>query len=153
MVVTLLLLFLMNIEIDTALLLGNSKKWRNQLGSNVTLLMTVPDSEGFGRLSGVYETAVVSKQEENERPPSTPLFGTYRRLADGVLLSFIVQWRFKNAKSGELTHSTTSWTGKYFNETPLQFETTWQLLSDTSQAQLWSSVRTNKDVFTLVEDV
>ena len=123
-------------NVKDSILDGN---WKNTLGSNVTFKAV------DGMITGHYQTAVVSG-EKSDLPPVTPLFGTYQATADGLLVTFNVQWVFSD-KLGNTKQSATTWIGKLYFSTPTVFDTTWLLLSDKEAPQAWSSVTTNKDTF------
>jgi len=132
-------------------------KWTNDLGSTVKFILT-PKTDTFGEtqsarnlfgdsgdINGYYQTKVVSNSGSNEIPKQTALFGTYRKVEDGYLLTFNVQWIVVK-KDGKTTYSTTTWIGKYFSSLN-HFTAKWYLLSDTSKEDEWSNTRIGSDRF------
>lgn len=119
--------------------------WRNELGSNVTFKLDK------GLITGTYQTAVVSNSKKNEVPPPSQLYGSYRIVEDGILLTFAVQWEFKDKTTDELKYSTTSWIGKFYLEDKNTFVTSWTLLGNNAKKDGWSNYNMNQDRFTKVE--
>jgi hypothetical protein len=126
--------------------------WINELGSNVSFQLN------YGMITGVYQTAVVSKPEKNDVPLKTNLFGTYQEVPNGLLITFNVQWKFTDkmtryvgstskSLTKEVKHSTTTWIGRWYATYPSELDTTWILQSDKPVAESWSSVTINKDKF------
>jgi len=140
-----ILLFFLVTATKTARKMDNliNGNWTNTLGSKVTLVAQ------SGLLQGEYQTAVVSNVEQNELPDTTPLSGTYQVTDDGLLITFNVQWRFKD-REGKLKQSTTTWAGKLYHKKPDSFSATWLLVSDASLADGWGNTRVNVDTFTKV---
>jgi len=100
------------------------------------------------RLRGEYQTAVVSETDENNVPPPSQIYGTFRDTHDGVLVAFNVQRRFTSRL--RVDDSVASWSGKLFRSSPAQFGTTWILVKNNEHEDVWSNVVTNRDVFTRV---
>ena len=133
-----------NVSATSDYITGN---WTNQLGSNVTFKC----SDGI--ITGTYNTAVVSNKNKNEIPPPTPLYGTYQNVLDGILLTFAVQWKFQNFKTGEYVYSTTTWNGKFYLSDLNNFKTLWILRSNTNKLEEWSGFMVNQDIFTRVTNL
>jgi hypothetical protein len=115
---------------------GLSGDWYNQLGSKTTLI-----ADGSGGLSGTYCSAVGTAQDfyiltgrYDADPPSDK----------GVSVGWVVTWR--NSKLN--AHSTTTWSGQYFDGGNERILTQWLLTSSTAPSDVWSSTNIGNDTFT-----
>ncbi|XP_015922245.1 uncharacterized protein [Parasteatoda tepidariorum] len=108
--------------------------WRNQLGSNMTIIHRTN-----GKITGEYSTAVESKL--NAAVVTSNITGTFTSLDDGSLLSFTVL--FNRGKS------LTTWVGQCLvcDDEEVLF-TSWVLRSYIQKSpDRWMSTRVNQDVF------
>ena len=116
--------------------------WKNELGSTMTLKQ-VDD----WTLSGEYRTAV----SRSGKSLSANFFvGSYQRTLKGYILTLNAQWEY--TVKGEVKQSCTAWSGQVWNENSDQMVCTWILTSAVDPDDAWSSVTTNKDIFTRVPD-
>lgn len=112
--------------------------WYNQLGSKMTLI-----ADESGGLSGKYNSAV-GKAEDfyvltgrfDVSPPSNK----------GVSVGWVVT--FRNSKLN--AHSTSTWSGQYFDGDE-RILTHWLLTSSTDSSSVWNSTNIGHDTFTRKE--
>jgi hypothetical protein len=110
--------------------------WYNQLGSTMTLI-----ADKNGGLSGKYNSAVGNAQDfyiltgrfDASPPPD-----------EGVSLGWVVT--FRNSKLN--AHSTTTWSGQYFDGSDERIITHWLLTSSTPPSVGWKSTNLEHDIFT-----
>jgi hypothetical protein len=114
-----------------------SGTWYNELGSKMILAV-----DGAGGLSGSYYSAVGDAQDfyilagrYDNAPPS----------GAGTSLGWAVT--FYNNKNN--AHSTSTWSGQYFNDASGErILTNWLLTSSTPAASVWNSTNIGNDTFT-----
>lgn len=117
-------------------------KWKNQLGSTVSL-KAGPD----GILTGTYTTAVSS----NGTSLTEPVHGSYRPCEDETkaTVALNVQWQYRDAEGGS-HESVAVWAtvadwNDGFEPKEIRFSTIWLLAS--ADAPKWRSIATNQDDF------
>jgi hypothetical protein len=114
--------------------------WYNQLGSEMNL--TADDNGG---LSGTYNSAVGDAVDSyilaGRFDSSPPTDGS------GVSVGWAVS--FFNNVVKDPPHSTSTWSGQYFNDTHGErILTNWLLTSSTDLSSVWDSTKTGHDTFT-----
>jgi hypothetical protein len=113
-----------------------SGDWYNQLGSKMTL---IPDDNGG--LTGQYNSAVGTAEDFYLL---TGRFDAYPLSDKGVSVGWVVTWR--NSKLN--AHSTTTWSGQYFDGGDERIVTQWLLTSNTDSSSVWKSTNVGTDTFT-----
>ncbi|KAJ3806978.1 Avidin/streptavidin [Lentinula aff. lateritia] len=109
----------------------------NKLGSTVTL---IADQEGG--LSGQYNSAV---GEASNFYNLTGRFDTLPPAGRGVSVGWVVTWHNKYLNA----HSTTTWSGQYFNNGGSKtIITQWLLTGSTTLNNVWASTTVGHDEFT-----
>nr|XP_033793410.1 cyclic AMP-responsive element-binding protein 3-like isoform X2 [Geotrypetes seraphini] len=112
-------------------------KWRNELGSNMTISQV--DESGF--FTGLYLTQV---SLANKTIITSPLTGT-QQLSDEPTFGISVNWQF--------AASITSWAGQCYKDSLGKdfLITTWLLREQTSFADNWKSQRIGMDFFVRIK--
>ncbi|GAW00357.1 structural origins of high-affinity biotin binding To Streptavidin [Lentinula edodes] len=113
-----------------------SGTWINELGSTVTL---IADLEGG--LSGQYNSAVGNALSFYNL---TGRFDTLPPAGRGVSVGWVVTWKNKYLNA----HSTTTWSGQYFNKSGSEtIITQWLLTRSTTPDNVWASTTIGHDEF------
>ncbi|KDR76831.1 hypothetical protein GALMADRAFT_1328802, partial [Galerina marginata CBS 339.88] len=123
-----------------------SGDWYNQLGSTVHFAVDLN-----GGLVGKYISAVGHAEDGyrlNGRFDADPPAG------EGVSLGWTVNWR-NVLPDGTVNnaHSTTTWSGQYFDESSSVGErivTNWLLTQSTDPSDIWNSTNVGNDAFTRI---
>ncbi|KDR76656.1 hypothetical protein GALMADRAFT_96391 [Galerina marginata CBS 339.88] len=118
-----------------------SGDWHNQLGSKVHF---ITDSDGG--ITGKYNSAVGRAEDFyiltgrfDANPPED----------EGVSVGWTVTWRnFVDGKENN-SHSTTTWSGQYFDATSgvERIITNWLLTQSTDTKNIWDSTNVGNDTF------
>ncbi|KAJ3488867.1 hypothetical protein NLJ89_g11578 [Agrocybe chaxingu] len=115
-----------------------SGDWYNQLGSKMTL---IADNDSGGGLSGEYNSAVGQAKDVyilTGRYDAAPPAG------EGTSVGWVVTFRNDILNA----HSTSTWSGQYFDGGNERIITQWLLTSSTTPSDVWSSTRIGNDTFT-----
>ena len=113
-----------------------SGDWYSQLGSKMTLI-----ADQNGGLRGKYNSAV---GEAEDFYTLTGRFDTCPPSDEGFSVGWVVT--FHNRKLNE--HSTTSWSGQYFDGGDERILTHWLMTSSTTPSSVWKSINVGHDTFT-----
>jgi Avidin family len=117
--------------------MGISGVWYNKLGSE--MILTADENGG---LTGTYKSAVGNAEDfyilAGRYDASPPLDGS------GDSVGWVVTFRnhLRNA------HSTTAWSGQYFDGGAERILTNWLLTSSTTPDSVWNSTNIGHDTFT-----
>ncbi|KAJ3929964.1 MAG: Avidin/streptavidin [Lentinula lateritia] len=113
-----------------------SGTWINKLGSTVTLI-----ADQAGGLSGQYYSAVGAASGFYNL---TGRFDSLPPAGRGVSVGWVVTWNNK----GRNAHSTTTWSGQYFNKGGSKtLITQWLLTASTTPNNVWASTTIGHDEF------
>ncbi|KDR72421.1 hypothetical protein GALMADRAFT_253228 [Galerina marginata CBS 339.88] len=115
--------------------------WHNQLGSKVHFV-TDPN----GGITGKYNSAVGRAEDFYVL---TGRFDANPPLDEGVSVGWTVNWRnFINGKENN-SHSTTTWSGQYYDKSTgvERIVTTWLLTQSTTTNDSWDSTNVGNDTF------
>lgn len=115
-----------------------SGNWYNELGS--TMNLTADDNGG---LSGKYHSAV---GEPEDWYILTGRFDTRPPSEEGVGIS--VGWVVTFSRDQDDIHSTTTWSGQYFDDGTERIVTNWLLTKSTDPKDMWNSTNIGRDTFT-----
>ena len=119
------------------LLSGN---WTNKRHSHLTL-----HAKSNGTITGLYQTAAVSKLDPNRALPPAPISGTFQVTGDGLLIALDVPWQLENkTRVTQIKHSVH---GKLFYEKPDKWAATWTLAHVSGPGALLDNVLTQEDRF------
>jgi Avidin family len=110
--------------------------WYNELGSTMTLT-----ADATGGLSGKYNSAV---GEAEDFYILAGRFDAFPPSGGGVSVGWAVT--FRNQKLN--AHSTTTWSGQYFDGGDEKILTHWLLTSSTPLKSIWNSTNVGHDTFT-----
>jgi hypothetical protein len=117
---------------------GIDGKWKNELGSTMTL--TCKD----GQLEGIYNTGVGQAKYDYTLSGRYTLSGPKN---DVVELGWVVSW---NNKLFGNSNSATSWSGIYYPEDGI-IRTQWMLVRYAERKDYWSTTQINHDEFERVK--
>ncbi|CAA7262591.1 unnamed protein product [Cyclocybe aegerita] len=113
-----------------------SGDWYNQLSSKMTLI-----ADASGGLSGEYNSAVGEAQDFYIL---TGRFDADPPTDEGISVGWVVTFRNSQLNA----HSTSTWSGQYFDGDNERILTQWLLTSSTAPSSVWTSTRVGNDTFT-----